>query len=232
VQPKAPPSPGLPDGLAPSIDFGKVPWRAETTRTMQLTWKHNAPYGVTIEPDGPVRAEVTASKVLPGRFSVTFSIDWEAPEFRRDPSTRGYTLDAVITVRWTSRDTATLRVKGLVLYPAQVSASPISLGLGYARLRQPVRASLVLVSTSPVDVTIEPAPWLRRVDGSGRELDAPLKLATNVPVRVEFRVHWPPIAERGSASFAAGRPVRVTGRIIVRWDDRELEIPAEIVAAK
>jgi hypothetical protein len=231
-QPSAPASPGIPDGLPPSIDFGKVPWGADVTRTIQLTWKHAAPYGVTIEASGPVRSEVTASKVLPGRFSVTFSIDWEAPEFKRDPTTRGYTLDSTITIRWTSRDTAVLRAKGLVLYPAHVSASPASLDLGAVKLGQPVRASVILISTSPVDVTIEPTPWLRRVDGGGRVLDAPLKLATNVPVRVEFRVHWPPIEERGRASFTAGRPVHATGRITVRWNDRQLEIPAEVVVAK
>ena len=230
--PAPPASPGLPDGLPPSIDFGKMQWGADVTRTVQLTWKHAAPYGVTIEPDGPVRAEVTASKVLPGRFSAVFSIDWDAPEFAHNAATRGYTLDATITVRWTSRDTATLRAKGIVLYPAHVSASPVALDLGNARLKQPIRASLVLVSTAPADVTIEPAPWIERVDGSGRVLDAPLKLATNVPVRVEFRVHWPPIAERGRASFEAGRPVHATGRIIVRWNDRVLEIPAEITVAK
>ena len=230
--PAAPATPGLPDGLPASVDFGKMQWGADVTRTMQLTWKHAAPYGVTIECDGPVRANVTASKVLPGRFSVVFSIDWDWPEFGQNAATRGYTLDATMTVRWTSRDTATLRAKGIVLYPAHVSASPVSLDLGKARLQQPVRASLVLVSTAPTDVTIEPAPWLERVDGSGRVLDAPLKLATNVPVRVEFRVHWAPIAERGRASFDAGRPVRASGRIIVRWNDRELEIPAEITVAK
>jgi hypothetical protein len=227
-----PASPGLPDGLPPRIDFGTVPWGADTVRTIQLTWKHAAPYGVTIDADGPVRAEVTASKVLPGRFSVKFSIDWDAAEFGRDPSVRGYTLDATITVRWTSRDTATLSARGLVLYPAHVSASPASIDLGSAKLDQPVRASVILVSTAATTVTVEPPPWLRRADGSGRELDAPLKLATNVPVRVEFRVHWPPIAERGAASFGAGRPVHATGRIVVRWNDRELEIPAEIVVAK
>lgn len=228
----APASPGLPDGLTASIDFGKMQWGADVTRTMQLTWKHNAPYSVTVEPAGPVRAEVTASKVLPGRFSVAFSIDWDASEFSRDPSARGCTLDAAITIRWTSRDEAAVRVKGLVLYPAFVSASPASIGLGSVTLGQPVRTSVILVSTSPAEVTIEPAPWLQRVDGSGRVLDAPLKLAANVPVRVEFHVHWQPIAERGAASFAAGRPVRVTGRVIVRWNDRELEISAEMVATK
>ena len=225
-------TPGLPDGLQPSIDFGKLQFRAEATRTMQLTWKHAPPYSVTIDAASPVRAEVTASKVLPGRFSVTFTIDWDSPEFSGDPSTRGYTIDAELTVRWTSKDTAIIRAKGLVLYAAHVSASPPSLDLGSARLRQPMRGSIVLVSTAAADVTIEPPAWLQRIDGSGRALTAPLKLATNVPVRVEFGVDWAPIAERGKPSFDGGRPVHATGRIVVRWNDRVLEIPAEITVAK
>jgi hypothetical protein len=231
-RPAAPASPGPPDGLPATVDFGKVPWGHNATKTVQLTWKHAAPYGLTVECDGPVRAEVTVSKVLPGRFSVTFTIDWDSPEFSRDPATRGYTLDAEIMVRWTSKDTATIRARGLVLYPALVSASPPSLDLGSVRLSRPVRASLVLVSTAGTDVTIDPPAWLQRVDGSGRVLDVPLKLATNTAVRVEFRVDWAPIAERGRASFDAGRPVHATGRIVVRWNDRELEIPAEITSAK
>jgi hypothetical protein len=118
------------------------------------------------------------------------------------------------------------------LYAAHVSASPPSLDLGSARLRQPTRGSLVLVSTAATDVTIDPPPWLQRIDASGRARAAPLKLATNVPVRVEFGVDWAPIAERGKASFDGGRPVHATGRIVVRWNDRELEIPAEITVAK
>ena len=45
---------------------------------MQLTWKHAAPYNVTVEPEAPVRGDVTTSKVLPGRFSLVFTIDWDA----------------------------------------------------------------------------------------------------------------------------------------------------------
>ncbi len=232
ARPDAPTSPGLPDGLPTTVDFGKVPWGNDAAKTIQLTWKHAPPYSVTIDAEAPVRAEVTASKVLPGRFSVTFAIDWDSPEFSRDATTRGYTLDAEITVRWTSKDTATIRAKGLVLYAAHVSASPPSLDLGSARLRQPVRVSIVLVSTAATDVSIEPPAWLQRVDGSGRALGAQLKLATNVPVRVELGVEWAPIAERGRASFDAGRPVHATGRIVVRWNDRDLAIPAEITVAK
>jgi hypothetical protein len=231
-RPPEPATPGIPEGLPPTLDFGKVQWGAEAARTIQLTWKHAAPYGVTIECDGPVRAEVVASKVLPGRFSVTFNIDWDHADFQHDPTTRGYTLDTTIAIRWTSRDSTELRAKGLILYPAHVSASPTSLDVGNARLKEQVRASIVLVSTAPADVTIEPTPWLERVDGGGRVLDAPLKLATNVPVRVEFRVRWAPIADGGAKSFAAGRPVHATGKIRVRWNDREMDVPVEITVAK
>ena len=223
----------MPDGLPPSIDFGKVPWGADADRTIQLTWKHAAPYGVTIETGpGRSRAEVVASKVLPGRFRhVCHRLGSRRISSATDDraATRSTPRSPI---RWTSRDSTTVRAKGLVLYPAHVSASPVTLDLGNARLQQPVRGSIVLVSTAPADVTIEPTPWLQRVDGSGRVLDVPLKLATNVPVRVEFRVDWAPIAERGAKSFAAGRPVHATGRIRIRWNDREMEIPAEVVAAK
>ncbi len=231
-RPAAPARPSFPQGLPQKIDFGKVEWGESASETIQLTWKHAAPFDVKVMIDGPLRAEVTASKVLPGRFSIVFSIDWDSKEFSREPTTRGYTLDAEITVRWTSQDDATIRAKGLVLYPAVVSASPTTLDLGKVRAQQPVRASLILISTARAAVTVEPPPWLQRVDGSGRVLEAPLSLATNVPVRLELRVHWPPIEERAKASFAAGRPVRPTGRIIVRWDDRILEVPVEMVASK
>jgi hypothetical protein len=50
-----------------------------------------------------------------------------------------------------------------------------------------------------------------------------------VPVRVEFRVDWAPILERAKASFEAGRPVRPTGTIVVRWEGRSLDAPAQMV---
>ena len=68
----------------------------------------------------------------------------------------------------------TIPAKGLVLYPAQVSASPTSVDLGTISFKQQVRASIALVSSGTTDLTIEPPAWLRRVDGSGRVLDAPL----------------------------------------------------------
>jgi hypothetical protein len=228
---EGPSRPGMPEGLAP-IDFGTVRWGDSVTRTMQLTWKHAAPYDVRVEVDGPIRAEVTPSKVLPGRFSTAFSIDWDADELRREPATRGYTLNAPITLRWTSQDWTTVFAKGTILYPAYVTASPAALDLGDAKLKQPVRVSFVVVSTAPTELTIEPTPWLQRVDAAGKVLDTPLKLATNTPVRIEMRVHWPPIVERGAASFDAGRPVRASGRIILRWDGRESEVAAAIVATK
>jgi hypothetical protein len=119
--------------------------------------------------------------------------------------------------------------RGLLVYPPLVSASPDSLDLGTVDLRHQARASLVLVSSATTEATIEPPAWLRRSDGSGRRVEAPVRLATNVPVRVEFRVDWEPIIERASASFEARRPVRPTGRIVVRWDGNAIEVPAQMV---
>jgi hypothetical protein len=222
------PTPGVPDGLPLKVDFGKLAWRSDTTRTMQLTWTAFAPYAIDVIAAAPVRAEVTASKVMPGRFSVALSIDWSAGEFAPGPTVRGYTLDAPVTVRWAAGAEAEVRVKGLILYPPLVSASPAAIDLGTIEMQGAARASLVLISSAATDVEIEPTPWLRRVDGSGRKLDAPLRLATNVPMRVEFRVHWEPIAERAGASFSAGKPVRPTGRITIRWDGRAIEVPVQM----
>lgn len=224
-----PATPGLPDGLPAKIDFGRVRWHADATRTVHLTWKRFAPYSITVEPASPIRAEVTASKVLPGRFSIAFSIDWDSPEFSPGPTVRGYTLDAPVRIRWSGDGDITVPARGLIAYPPLVTASPSSLDLGTVDLHRPARVSLVLVSSATTEATIEPPAWLRRSDGSGRDVDAPLRLATNVPVRVEFRVHWGPIAARAAASFEARRPVRPTGRIIVRWEGNAIEVPAQIV---
>jgi hypothetical protein len=234
ARPAHPPSPepakpGVPDGLPLKIDFGGVQWHADVSRTVQLTWKRFAPYAITVEPADPIRAEVTASKVLPGRFSVVFSIDWSSPEFAPGPTVRGYTLDVPVNIRWSSDGEITIPARGLIHYPALVTASPQSLDLGTVDLRAPTRASLVLVSSATTQATIEPPAWLRRSDGSGRHLDGPLRLATNVPVRVELRVDWSPIVERAAASFDARRPVRPTGRIVVRWEGNEIEVPAQMV---
>ena len=227
--PPEPAKPGVPEGLPSKVDFGRLAWRSTAGRTVQLTWKRHAPYEVKVEAPAPVRAEVTASKVLAGRFSITFSIDWESDELSGGPTVRGYTLDAPVTLRWAGGGSYTFPAKGLLLYPAIVSASPTSLDLGTVELKRPVRASIVLVSSGATSVEIEPPAWLRRTDGSGRVLDAPLKLATNVPVRVEFRVEWAPIVERAAPSFEKGKPVRPTGRIVVRWEGREIEVAASMV---
>ncbi len=131
--PPEPATPGVPEGLPAKVDFGKLQWQSHTTRTMQLTWKRFAPYEITVEAASPVRAQVTASKVLPGRFSVAFSIDWNAPEFAQGPAVRGYTLDAAVRIRWSSTGEITIPAKGLILYPALVSARPPALDLGTVR---------------------------------------------------------------------------------------------------
>ncbi len=227
--PPEPAKPGVPEGLPAKLDFGRVDWRADATRTIQLTWKRHAPYGVTVETSPPLVAEVTASKVLAGRFSIAFSIDWSSDELSGGPTVRGYTLDAPVTLRWAGGGEYPFRAKGLLLYPALVSASPTALDLGTVDAKSGARASMVLVSSGVTQVDIEPPAWLRRTDGSGRALDAPLKLSTNVPVRVEFRVDWAPILERAQTSFAAGRPVRPTGTIVVRWESRSIDVPVQMI---
>ncbi len=225
-----PAKPGPPHGLVPAIEFGTIRWGDTASHTLQLTWKHAAPYNVKVDIDGPVRASVTTSKVLPGRFSLAFDIDWDAEIFRNKPTTRGYTLNAPITIRWTSTEWTTIMAKGVILYPAHVTASPGEIDLGAVKLRQAVRTSIAVVSTAPAELTIEPTPWLQRVDAAGRVLDAPLKLVTNTPVRIELRVHWQPIEERGKDSIAANRPVRATGRITLKWDGHITDIPVSITA--
>ncbi len=224
-----PATPGKPDGLPQKIDFGTLEWRSTVVRTVQLTWKQFAPYSVEVDARMPIVADVVASKVLPGRFSITFSIDWDALAESRSPTTRGYTLDVAVTIRWTATDSETVRARGTILFPAIVSVSPTTLNLGTVRESELARASLLIVSTGAASVTIDPPPWLQRVDGSGKALEAPLALKTNTPVRLEFRVHWPPILERAASSFLEGRPVRPTGRITIRWNDQSSEVPAEIV---
>ncbi|MDP9238645.1 MAG: J domain-containing protein [Chloroflexota bacterium] len=224
----AAPKPGLPDGLPLKVDFGKLQWRSNAIKTIQLTWTMFAPHEVKVEAASPVRAEVTASKVMPGRFSVALSVDWEASEFAPGPTVRGYTLDAPIVVRWARGGEAEVRAKGLILYPALVSASPASLDLGTIDMQREARTSIVVVSSAATDVEIEPTAWLQRVDGSGRSLVGALKLAANTPMRVAFRVHWPPITERAEASFARGKPVRPTGRVVVRWDGRQIDVPVQM----
>jgi len=233
VRPQAQPvpaRPGPPQGLPDRIDFGRLEWGNDATQTFHLTWKRAAPFEVRVDAPAPLRAEVVASKVLPGRFSVTLSVDWDSPEFSRSPNVRGYTLDATLRLRWTSDDEADVRVKALLLYPALVSASPMELDLGSVRLGADTRATLLLVATAPTRATISLPPWLCRVDAAGRAVEAPLQLQTDTPVRVSLAVDWAPVRERGRSSIEAGRAVRPTGRIVVRWDGQELAVPASLVA--
>ncbi len=225
-----PVTPGRPEGLPEAIDFFRLEWGATVTREVRLTWLRNAPYNITVDAASPVTAKVTASKALPGRFVVSLAIDWESPELRTTPSVRGYTLDADVRVRWPGGE-ALIVAKGVLLYPAIVSASPLSLDLGTVKMGQPTRASLMLISSGATTVEIEPSQWLARVDSAGRRLSEPLKLGTNTPVRVAFDVQWDPIAER-TKDTAAGKPVRPTGKIVVRWNGQEIVVPVEMVVTR
>lgn len=231
VRHTAPPVPGLPHGLVDSIDFGTLTWESAATRDIRLTWKEFAPYKVDVTTTGPITAAVTASKALPGRFAIAVAIDWDAPEFSGGPSLRGYPLDARMTLRWAAGGEAAVRVRGQILYPAIVSASPDELNLGDVKFGADVRGSVVLVSTAPARCAIEASAWLARVDAAGREQTAPLELLTNRPVRVAFAVRWEPIEQRATG-VAAGKPVRPTGKITVRWDAGELVVPVQVVARR
>jgi hypothetical protein len=46
-----------------------------------------------------------------------------------------------------------------------------------------------------------------------------------------FDVQWPPIAERAS-KVARGKPVRPTGKITVRWNDQQFDVPVQIVVQR
>jgi len=230
-KPAHPVTPGRPDGLPESsIDLGTIKWRGDASRDVRLTWKRFAPYAISVDAAAPLIVHVASSKTIEGRFVLTIGVDWDAPSFSHKPTIRGHRLDATVTVRWPG-DEAKFRVRGTLLYPAEVSASPLSLDLGQVDMKQKLRATVLLISTAPTTVEIETSAWLARCDAAGTRVDAPLKLPANTPVRVAFDVLWDPIVERiGGAKN--GKPVRPTGRITVRWDGRTLEIPAQMVVRR
>lgn len=227
--PRGPVLPGRPEGMPESVDFGTLDWGDEKTEQIKLTWRHNAPYDVKVDVPPPLRAEVAASKALPGRFVVSVSVDWDADVFTHDPNLRGHTIAGQIVLRWGGGGGAIVHVRGVALYPAVVSVSPQELELPRTRASAQARAALAVVSSARAEVEIEPPAWLRRVAGDGRERTGPMQLATNTPVRVEFAVDWAPILERAATSFASQRPVRPTGTIVLRWGDRRLEVPVQMV---
>jgi hypothetical protein len=220
---------GKPEGLVDRIDFGTLAWRSDARRELRLTWRQFAPYKIRVEAPPPLLAEIIASKALPGRFIIAMTIDWDAIERDRKPSMRGFTLDVSVVVHWPGDGEAAVRVRGVLHAPATVVASPESLDLGTVRLDQKKTATFSLLSNAASSVTLEPSAWLTRTDNSGHAVDGPVALTANMPYRVTLAVEWAPIHERGATSIAAGKPVRPTGKIIVRWDDSELEIPVEMV---
>lgn len=229
-RPHAPARPGRPEGLPDKIDLGTVEWGAEVAETVRLTWRANAPYEVHVEAPPPLTATVTGSKALPGRFVVTVAIDWQHEAFTHAPSLRGHTLSGRLRLRWGGGGEAEVPVRGVALYPAHVSVSPAELDAGTVDASARVRASLVLVSTGRASVEVAPPGWLYVSGGDGRERKGVVRLEPNVPVRVEFGVRWEPILERARTSFAAGRPVRPTGTIVLRWGEgRTAEVRAQMV---
>jgi hypothetical protein len=220
----------MPAGLPQRIDLGTLSWGAGVSRDVRLTWNEHAPYRLKAEATAPLRVSVTESKALPGRFIVSLSIDWDSDELSHMPSMRGYTLDGALTLHWASGGEAQVRVRGVLLYPPLVTVSPESLDLGTVRLGARSRTSFVLVSNAPTDTTVEPPPWLVRVGGDGNALERSVRLAANTPFRVTFEVEWAPIRARGAASIRAGRPVRPTGIIAVRWDGGETTVPVAVIA--
>jgi len=229
-QPAPPPMPGRPEGMPEVVDFGKLAWRSEQRKDVRLTWKRDHPAVITVDAPAPLRASVSSAKTVPGRFVISLSIDWDAPAFSHDPKLAGYSMDVTVTVRWPG-DEATFKALGTLLYPAQISASPTALDLGAVAMGQKLRTTLLLISTAPATAEIESSAWLARADAAGRRVETPLRLSANTPVRVAFDVVWEPIEERVRA-LAHGKPVRPTGKITVRWDGRELEVPAQMVVRR
>ena len=228
--PKPRPAAGKPEGLLQAIDLGTLEWGSTITRDMRLTWSSYAPYNINTDAPAPLVATVTASKALPGRFVVSFSVDWSSGEFSDNPRIRGYNMDVTAHVRWPGGE-APVRVRATLLYPPVVTPSPLELDLGTVEANARVRASLMLISTAPALVEMRPSAWLRRVDGDGTPLDGALRLATNTAVRVVFEVLWEPILERAK-DVARGKPVRPTGRVTVRWEHGEVDIPLQMVVRR
>jgi hypothetical protein len=229
----APPRPraaaGTPEGLVERIDFGTLPWRSDAKKELRLTWRQFAPYKIGVDVASPLIADVIESKALPGRFIIALTVDWDALDRDRSATVRGYTLDAALTVRWPGDGEAVVRVRGVLHFPATVFASPNELNLGTVALGERKTVDFALLSNASATVAVEPCAWLARSDASGRAIDSPIQLAANTPYRVPLLVDWAPIRERGAASLAAGRPVRPTGKIVVRWGESTLEIPVEMV---
>jgi len=227
-RPVGPHLPGRPDGMPARVDFGTLAWGDGRTHTVRLTWLGLAPHDLEVEVPPPLRYEVTRSKALRGRVAIALSVDWQSPELRANPAVAGFTVSGRVTLRWNGGDAWT-PVSAVLLYPPVVTASPLELDLGAAAAEQDVRASLAVISTAATSVRVTPPAWLAQVDGAGRERSAPVRLAANTPVRVALAVRWPPLLERAQASFAAGRAVRPTGRIVLEWEAGTLEVPVQMV---
>jgi hypothetical protein len=228
--PRAPATPGMPEGLPRRIDLGSVTWGSDAAQRVQLSWRHHQPYDVRVEAEAPVVARVTTSKAVPGRFMVELAVDWESDALNPESGRRGYTLDGFVTFRWGGGGETRVALRGIVLYPASVRVSAQTVRLETSNVGDPVWGTVALQATQLVDVEIETPAWLRCVDALGRERPGPLRLPDDAPYYLRFAVNWEPIIERGRESLEAGRPVRPSGRIVVRWPGGERTVRVEMVA--
>lgn len=222
-KPRTPAVPGMPEGLPNSINLGTLRRGADAAHDIRLTWRENAPYGVRAEASRGLRAEVNESRAVPGRFVVSVSVDWD--NVRQGEGARSTGFVESVRLTWGGGGTATIHVHWTLLHPPTVTAQPAAIDIGTTTRGEMAKATLVLMSTADTTADVSCSAWLARVDGAGRAVETPVRLAADTPVRLSFAVRWEPIAER-----ARRWPVRPTGKITVRWDDRSVEIPVEMVA--
>lgn len=221
-RPRAPATPGRPEGLPGHIDLGATRWGEDVARDIRLTWPEHAPYTVRAETSGALRADVIASKVASGRFVVRLSLDWSA--LPPADATRDEFVDS-LRLTWGGGGSAHVPVHVRLIRPAAVAVEPARLDFGTAVCGSATRATLILTSTAATSATIDCSAWLTRVDAAGQRVDVPVRLGARTQVRVSFAVDWAPIIAR-----ATRWPVRPTGKVTIRWDDREIDVPALMVA--
>jgi hypothetical protein len=232
-EPKAPPPPpakpwmpsirpappiGRPDGLE-RVEFGAIDWGADAESVIRLTWPRRAPVNVRAEAGAPFTADVTVSKTQPGRVAIKLGVDWDSPAAAAAASRDSVRFDSTLTVRWDAEGVATTRITATAERPCRIAVGPREIDLGHVRLRQPVQTELTVRSSRSAQVTVETSAWL------APRMKGPVRLEANAPVILAFSVVWPPILERGATAIKAGRPVRPTGNIRLKWDGGDIVVP-------